>query len=109
MKYGQISLTMRNPSDENTVDEEATLLSEGIMAELATLLGTTVGDENYGDTPLAVLAKEEPVEVEEQPMSAPTKNYVMPTPQTYSVEVVRAGVSEAEQFQVKDDFELGEE
>lgn len=69
MKFGQISLTMRNPSDEDTVDDEATLLSEGIMAELATLLGTSVPEDVIGSE-VATLVKDEPVEVAEA-VSAP--------------------------------------
>ncbi|MFP6584628.1 MAG: Flp pilus assembly protein CpaB [Candidatus Hydrogenedentota bacterium] len=65
MKFGQISLTMRNPSDAKTVDDEATLLSEGIMAELATLLGTTVSDETTGEEEIARVVRDEPVEVTE--------------------------------------------
>lgn len=42
MEHGQISLAMRNPRDEEKGDQDATLLSEGRLAQLAKLLDPTV-------------------------------------------------------------------
>ena len=42
MEHGQISLAMRNPRDELKGDQDATLLSEGRLAQLAKLLDPTV-------------------------------------------------------------------
>lgn len=90
MKFGQISLTMRNPSDSNLVDEEATLLSQGILAELATLLGTSVSDDIGGEIPLDILDKVLPVEVqpESDPVPAAVREPVKVS-KTTSVQVVR--------------------
>lgn len=43
MEHGQIALAMRNPRDELQGDQDATLLSEGRLAQLAKLLDPTVG------------------------------------------------------------------
>ncbi|MHC4124156.1 MAG: Flp pilus assembly protein CpaB [Planctomycetota bacterium] len=42
MQYGNITLAMRNPLDHRPVDVEATVLSEGRLAKLGELLGTSV-------------------------------------------------------------------
>lgn len=64
-KFGQISLTMRNPSDEEMLDGEATLLSEGVLAELATLLGTSVTDNESEKEVVSEASPEEHVEPED--------------------------------------------
>lgn len=43
MEHGLISLAMRNPNDQQKGDQDATLLSEGRLAQLARLLDPTVG------------------------------------------------------------------
>lgn len=42
MEHGAISLAMRNPKDARVVDRDATLLSEGRLAQLAEILAPTV-------------------------------------------------------------------
>jgi pilus assembly protein CpaB len=46
LKFGQISLALRNPSDEMETDKDATLLSNGRLAQLAEILGSQVDDLN---------------------------------------------------------------
>ena len=42
VKYGAISLAMRNPTDNQEIDTDATLLSEGRLARLAEFMGPSV-------------------------------------------------------------------
>lgn len=65
MKFGQISLSMRNPGDKNKLEDEATMLSEGLIAKLATMLGTSVTNEQVAKPVVVETAKAEPVPVQE--------------------------------------------
>ena len=71
MKFGQISLTLRNPSDQEPVDDAATLLSEGVMAKLATLLGTSVTGDVFKKEEDPEPPVEDEVEEEPEPIKQP--------------------------------------
>jgi Flp pilus assembly protein CpaB len=49
MKHGNISLALRNPLDKYPVDFDATVLSEGRLAKLGSLLGSTVVGSDGAD------------------------------------------------------------
>jgi pilus assembly protein CpaB len=44
-EFGSISLAMRNPGDAKPIDKDATLLSEGKLAQMAQLLEASVSDK----------------------------------------------------------------
>jgi len=51
IEHGSISLAMRNPSDIDTAMSDATLLSEGKLAQLAQLLSPKTSNENEAAEP----------------------------------------------------------
>ena len=51
MEHGTISLAMRNPKDAHLVDRDATLLSEGRLAQLAEILAPTVSTNEVQNSP----------------------------------------------------------
>jgi Flp pilus assembly protein CpaB len=74
MKFGQISLALRNPSDALETDKEPTLLSGGRLAQLAEFLGTQVDDKDVPagrDLVSGEVVKEEKVAEAPAPVAAP--------------------------------------
>jgi len=51
MEHGSISLAMRNPKDTRVIDRDATLLSEGRLAQLAAILAPTVSTDEEDSSP----------------------------------------------------------
>ncbi|MHC4264417.1 MAG: Flp pilus assembly protein CpaB [Planctomycetota bacterium] len=49
LRYGTVSLALRNPFDKRAVDFDATVLSQGRLAKLGSLLGSTVVASESGD------------------------------------------------------------
>jgi len=97
VKYGAISLAMRNPTDMAHVETEATLLSEGKLAGLAEFLTPSIlpddglkTDHEETDEPAAE------VQVTEEPVAAPPVAEVAARAKTLSINVYRGVTKIAE-------------
>ncbi|MBI4558841.1 MAG: Flp pilus assembly protein CpaB [Candidatus Hydrogenedentes bacterium] len=100
MEYGVITLAMRNPHDSAPVDEDATLLSGGRLAQYARLLDPMVAEHGQARTaaePETEVPAEE-AKVEEKPALEATK----PDP-TITVDVIRGVVTESVSFPLNAD------
>ena len=106
MENGRISLAMRNPNDALEVDKDATLLSEGRLAQLARLLAPNVRTESPG---LTAMELEIPTKLElpsgriaaEETEKEPHKPDPKPVPvPTIDVDVIRGITSETKSFPV---------
>ena len=49
IEHGTIALAMRNPGDNEFFESDATLLSDGLLAQLAEMLGPQVVEDEYRD------------------------------------------------------------
>ena len=94
MQHGDISLALRNPRDEDSMVEEATLLNEGYMARFATFMGAREGmPDGFLD---ALMAEAEP-EPEPEPEPAPPPRE--PDPPRIQVDILRGTVTETRSFE----------
>ncbi len=55
MKYGSVSLALRNPLDKTPLEIGGTVLSEGQLAKLGSLMDTTVSGKNVDPNSLAAI------------------------------------------------------
>ena len=94
MQHGDISLALRNPRDEDSALEEATLLNEGYMARFATLMGAR---EGMPDGFLEALMTEAEPEPEPEPAPAPPPRE--PEPPRIEVDILRGTVTETKSFE----------
>lgn len=92
MEHGDISLAMRNPQDAAEVASDATLLSDGRLAQLAEVLGAAVPAE---EKPAPAPEPEPEVEPEPKPKGKPR-----PRPQ-FTVEVFRGVEMQSYSFSEK--------
>lgn len=115
MEHGEISLAMRNPSDDDTAISDATLLSEGKLAQLAQLLAPKVAnperpseesesnDRYIGESAAPAASGSAPLEALE-PASQQTESKsaepVKARQKYYNVDVIRGLSSETRSFPV---------
>ncbi len=104
-EYGAVTLALRNPTDPSQADANATLLSGGRMAQLASMLESQVAAASQAEegVPQQFLAVPEPTPTPE-PVATPTptpeptpRPAPRPTP-SWQIEILRAGASEIRSF-----------
>ena len=107
-EFGTVSLALRNPTDGDVTDEDATLLSGGRMAQMASLLESRVA---VGGNPRPQRRDDGPSRLErfmsrmmESAAQAPSPEPAAtpaPTPAprpSWQIEILRAGTSETRSF-----------
>ncbi len=106
MEHGQISFAMRNPTDNNKTDSEATLLNEGQLARLSAALAPTSTSDNSLQELLDPKAAKPADKITEEPAPQPPPLPVVerPTPPrpTWDVTIIRGADSETRSFLYED-------
>jgi pilus assembly protein CpaB len=102
MEHGTISLAMRNPKDKHVVDKDATLLSEGRLAQLADILAPQVATTEEPRVPEPEDTDQSgPASSPEPVTQAPPESAPEPTPPPVAllkVEVIRGLSCETRSF-----------
>jgi len=101
MEHGAISLAMRNPKDTDFADRDATLLSEGRLAQLAEILAPTVSTNEEHSSPQPDTHHEDESPSGETVAQVPRDDPDEPTPPPVAllkVEVIRGLSCETRSF-----------
>lgn len=101
LQFGKISFAMRNPQDEETFRQEVTLLSQGRLAQMGSILGASVDAP-----PPEMPARPQPPAEEKKPEAPETA--VDESGHRWDMDIIRGGAIETRSFSMPEEVTADE-